>query len=124
MRTSFLGRIGERAVPPADADWRNIGPRWTMSLYGVPAGARLFVWDAMALLLRGVVRWRGAGGPLDLERVAEEVRIHYLDGGTLPHERLEGGFNLVLLDAATERAILYRNLAASGNLYLASDGAG
>jgi asparagine synthase (glutamine-hydrolysing) len=123
-RTSFLARIADRTNPPTEVDWRNIGPRWVMSLQDTPPGARLFTWDAMALLLRGIVRLRDSSGPLDPERVAAEIRIAYLENGSLPADRLEGGFSIVLLDAATERAILYRNLAAAGPLYYRPVGAG
>jgi asparagine synthetase B (glutamine-hydrolysing) len=123
-RTSFLARIADRTNPPTEVDWRNIGPRWVMSLRGTPPGARLFTWDAMVLLLRGIVRLRDSSGPLDPERVAAEIRMAYLENGSLPADRLEGGFSIVLLDAATERALLYRNLAAAGPLYYRPAGSG
>lgn len=121
-RTSFLGRIVERSQAPApECDWRNLGPRWAMSLTGPTAGGLLYTWDALALLIRGVVRLRDSTESLDLDRVAEEIRVTYLETGALPTERLEGGFSIVLLDAATERALVYRNVGASANVYYRTD---
>src|SRR5207237_7876799 len=59
----------------------------------------------------------GSAGPLDLERVAEEVRCHYLEQGVLAVDDLDGSFTLALLDSQAERVILYRNLIGTGMTY-------
>ncbi len=59
----------------------------------------------------------GCTGALDLDRVAEELRCHYLEHGTLAVDDLEGSFTLALLDSQGERVILYRNLIGSGFTY-------
>src|SRR2546430_2017722 len=60
--------------------------------------ARLFLWDALALLIRGYARPVGSTGQLDLEAAAAEARAHYLENGDLAVEGLEGSFTLALLD--------------------------
>ncbi|MGH7224107.1 MAG: asparagine synthase-related protein, partial [Gemmataceae bacterium] len=78
---------------------------------------RLFTWDALALLIRGYARPRQDQGPLDMERVAEEVRCHYLEHGELAVAGLDGSFTLALLDGQARRVLLYRNLVGSGFTY-------
>ncbi|MFO0842179.1 MAG: asparagine synthase-related protein [Gemmataceae bacterium] len=122
---SFLGGIwkrGERAghAPPADAigeDWGWVGDRAELFLRGAPASSRLFTWDGLALLLRGYARPCGSSGPLDLERVAEELRCHYLEHGELDVDGLDGSFTVALCDSQAERVVLYRNLIGSGFTY-------
>ena len=54
-----------------------------------------FTWDALALLVRGYARLAGGTGLPDLERVAEEIRCHYLEHGDLavrrPRRQLHAG---------------------------------
>jgi asparagine synthase (glutamine-hydrolysing) len=78
---------------------------------------RLFTWDALALLVRGYARPADSSGPPDLERVAEEVRCHYLEHGRLDVDGLEGSFTLALLDGQARRVLLYRNLVGTGFTY-------
>src|SRR5262245_18910509 len=127
MGTSFLGGIWKRgstekrpAAPTPEAvneDWGWVGQRSELFLRGDPVCARLFRWDALAILIRGYARPAGANGPLDLERVAEELRCHYLEHGTLAVDELEGSFTVALLDSQAERVILYRNLIGTGFTY-------
>lgn len=122
---SFLGGIWKRGgrarlAPPADAvreDWGWVGPRAELFLRGAPAMCRLFTWDGLAILLRGYARPRDSAGPLDLERVAEELRCHYLEQGTLDVDGLDGSFTVALCDSHAERVVLYRNLIGSGFTY-------
>lgn len=125
---SFLGGIWKRnalersrsAPPSPDAvneDWGWIGERTELFLRGAPAFTRLFTWDGLALLIRGVVRHRGSSGLLDLDRTAEELRCHYLETGELAVDDLDGSFTLALCDSSAERVLLYRNLIGSGFTY-------
>ncbi len=124
---SFLGGIWRRGkehrrrhAPPPEAvneDWGWVGDGAELFLRGAASSCRLFTWDGLALLLRGYARPAGLAGPLDLERVAEELRCHYLEHGELAVEELEGSFSLALCDSQAERVILYRNLIGSGFTY-------
>jgi asparagine synthase (glutamine-hydrolysing) len=120
MSTSYLGGIWKRGSAPlpgtVDEDWGWVGER-ELFVRGAPACARLFTWDGLALLLRGYARPRTAGGPLDLERVAEELRCAYLEQGTLAVDDLDGSFTLALLDSQAGRVLLYRNLVGAGFTY-------
>ncbi len=123
---SYLGGIWRRCEggrftpPPAETigeDWGWIGERAELFLRGAPAIARLFTWDGLAILLRGYARPRGSSAPLDLERLAEELRCHYLETGELDVDALDGSFTLALCDSQANRVILYRNLIGSGSTY-------
>ncbi len=123
MVRSYLGgawrrgaTVGE-AVPGRDdgANWSHAGADADLAVWA--AGARLFTWDSLALLLRGYVRPAGTAGSLDLERVAEEIRCHYLEHGELAVDGLEGSFTLALLDGQAGRILLYRNLVGTGFTY-------
>jgi asparagine synthase (glutamine-hydrolysing) len=123
MSTSFLGGIRKRGrnAPPApeavDEDWGWVGEGTELFLRGDSACCRLFTWDGLALLLRGYARPSGSSGPLDLEGLAEELRCHYLEQGSLAVDALEGSFTVALLDSQSERILLYRNLVGSGFTY-------
>src|SRR5258708_24258087 len=127
MGTGFLGGIWKRgplerrhAAPTPDAvneDWGWVGTKTELFLRGDPTTTRLFRWDGLAILLRGYARPAGVSGPLDLERVAEELRCHYLEHGTLAVDDLDGSFTLALLDSQAERVLLYRNLVGAGFTY-------
>ncbi len=78
---------------------------------------RLFVWDSLALLLRGYIRPSGDTKPLNLEAVAQELRCQYLENNELAVDGLEGSFTLALLDGQAGRVILYRNLVGAGFTY-------
>jgi asparagine synthase (glutamine-hydrolysing) len=128
MELSYLGGILKRgaaerrraAGQPAgavDEDWGWVADDAELFAHGAGAGCRLFTWDSLALLLRGHARPRAAGGPPDVERVAEEVRCHYLEHGTLDVDGLEGSFTLALLDGQARRVLLYRNLVGAGFTY-------
>jgi asparagine synthase (glutamine-hydrolysing) len=99
-----------------EEDWGWVGERVELFLRGAPA-ARLCIWDDLALLLRGYARPRGSTGPLDLERVAEELRCHYLEHGGLAVDDLDGSFTVALLDGQAGRLLLYRSLVGSGFTY-------
>jgi asparagine synthase (glutamine-hydrolysing) len=145
MPTSYLGGILSREASPRPGGGPEVGapggpPSGGRRAAGWPAGAveedwgwvgdgaelfvrrglpwnRLFTWDSLALLLRGYARPAGSSGPPDLERVAEEVRCHYLERGALAVEGLEGSFTLALLDGQARRVLLYRNLVGVGFTY-------
>src|SRR6516225_943358 len=128
MELSYLGGILRRAAAerrraagqPAgavDEDWGWVADDAELFAHGGDAGCRLFTWDSLALLLRGHVRPRAAGGPPDPERVAEELRCHYLEHGGLDVDGLEGSFTLALLDGQAGRVLLYRNLVGAGFTY-------
>ena len=127
MSTSFLGGIWKRGpmerrpgAPSPEAvneDWGWVGQKTELFLRGDPTTSRLFRWDGLAILLRGYVRPAGSTGPLDLERLAEELRCHYLEHGTLAVDDLDGSFTLALFDSQAERLILYRNLVGTGFTY-------
>jgi asparagine synthase (glutamine-hydrolysing) len=110
----------ELAGPPpgtVEEDWGWVAHDAELFVHAPGTCCRLFTWDALALLVRGHVRPAGLSGPLDVERVAEELRCHYLERGRLAVEGLEGGFTLALLDGAARRVLLYRNLAGTGHTY-------
>jgi asparagine synthase (glutamine-hydrolysing) len=128
MELSYLGGILRRAAAerrraagqPAgatDEDWGWVADDAELFAHGGDAGCRLFTWDSLALLVRGHARPRAAGGPPDVERVAEEVRCHYLEHGGLDVDGLEGSFTLALLDGQARRVLLYRNLVGAGFTY-------
>src|ERR1700722_12596794 len=105
MRASYLGGIWKRGAsskrrsgapgPKAvNEDWGWVGAGTELFLRGAPTCSRLFTWDGLALLLRGYARPSGSSGTLDIERVAEELRCHYLEHGTLAVDDLEGCFTL------------------------------
>jgi asparagine synthase (glutamine-hydrolysing) len=128
MELSYLGGILKRSAAErrraagqpagaADEDWGWVADDAELFAHAPAAGGRLFTWDSLALLVRGHARPRAAGGPPDVERVAEEVRCHYLEHGTLDVDGLEGSFTLALLDGHTRRVLLYRNLVGAGFTY-------
>jgi asparagine synthetase B (glutamine-hydrolysing) len=115
--SGFLGQVGEcraRVRPPEG--WQYAGDA-ELFVDASATAFRLFTWDGLALLLRGYARPADSTGPLDLERLAEEVRCHYIEQGTLAIEGLAGSFTLILLDGPGRRALLYRNLAGGGFTY-------
>ena len=133
MEISYLGGILERGSGqrrPAvgagalDEDWGWIGEDAELFLHATGPCCRLFTWDALALLVRGYARPADSTEPLDLERVAEEIRCHYLEHGELAIGWLDGSFTLALLDGQARRVLLYRNLVGSGFTYYhpAADG--
>jgi asparagine synthase (glutamine-hydrolysing) len=128
MDTNFLGGIWKRgsasrrrnSAPTPETvneDWGWVGEGTELFVRGAPSCCRLFTWDGLAIMLRGHARPSGMRGALDLERVAEELRCHYLEHGNLAVDDLEGSFTLALLDSQAERVILYRNLIGSGFTY-------
>jgi asparagine synthase (glutamine-hydrolysing) len=127
MGTCFLGGIWKRGLvgrrpggPTPEAvneDWGWVGQRSELFLRGDAVTGRLFRWDDLAIFLRGYARPAGSSAALDVERVAEEIRCHYLEHGTLAVDDLEGSFTLALLDSQAERVILYRNLIGAGMTY-------
>ena len=133
MNIRYFGGIVERGPVerrPAvgagilDEDWGWMGEDAELFLHAAGPCCRLFTWDALALLVRGYARPAGSAEALDLERVAEEVRCHYLEHGELNVAWLEGSFTLALLDGQARRVLLYRNLVGSGFTYYhaANDG--
>lgn len=118
MHYRFLGTVADCATArPASTGWNGCGSNWAFTLKGSTPGARVYPWDSMLLLLRGVIHRRGDQQPADLDLLASEIREHYLETGSLPTDRLEGAFNVVLLDGMKERVLLYRNRAASGAVF-------
>ena len=129
MELSYLGGILKRSAAErrraagqpagaADEDWGWVGQRSELFLRGDAVTGRLFRWDDLAIFLRGYARpTSSSSSPLDAERVAEEVRCHYLEHGTLDVDGLEGSFTLALLDGHTRRVLLYRNLVGAGFTY-------
>jgi asparagine synthase (glutamine-hydrolysing) len=133
VEISYLGGILERGPAerrPAigagaiDEDWGWMSEDAELFLHAAGPCCRLFTWDALALLVRGYARPTSGNDPLDLERVAEEVRCHYLEHGELSVDWLDGSFTLALLDGQARRVLLYRNLVGSGFTYYhpATDG--
>jgi asparagine synthase (glutamine-hydrolysing) len=127
MSTSFLGGIWKRGplerrpgAPTPEAvneDWGWVGEKTELFLRGDSTTSRLFRWDGLAILLRGYARPAGSTAPLDLERIAEEMRCHYLEHGNLAIDDLDGSFTVALLDSQAERLLLYRNLVGTGFTY-------
>jgi asparagine synthase (glutamine-hydrolysing) len=126
VEISYLGGIFKRGpverraaigAGAIDEDWGWMAEDAELFLHAAGPCCRLFTWDALALLVRGYARPIDGGEPLDLERVAEEIRCHYLEHGELSGERLDGSFTLVLLDGQARRVLLYRNLVGSGFTY-------
>ncbi len=123
---SFVGGISKRGsqgrfadVPTTETvneDWGWSNESSELFLRGAPATCRLFTWDGLAMLIRGYAR-SGSAGPLDLERVAEELRCHYLETGELAVDDLDGSFTIALCDSLAERVVLYRNLIGAGFTY-------
>jgi asparagine synthase (glutamine-hydrolysing) len=128
MESSYLGGVLTRAAlerrraanAPAfagDECWWNVTGDRELFLRVRGTCLRVFAWDTLTLMVRGYARHAGSSGPLDLERVAEEIRAHYLENGTLDVDGLDGSFTLALLDGPARRAILYRNLVGAGFTY-------
>jgi hypothetical protein len=69
---------------------------------------QVFVWDSLALLIRGRLRLAGCRGPVDRERVAVELRWRYLEEGTLDVTGLEGCGSVLLLDGQVPQLALAR----------------
>jgi asparagine synthase (glutamine-hydrolysing) len=133
MEISYLGGILKRGAvdrrPSVDAgaideDWGWMGEDVELFLHAGSPCCRLFTWDALALIVRGYARPLHGQEPLDLERVAEEIRCHYLEHGKLPIDWLDGSFTLILLDGQAQRVLLYRNLVGSGFTYYRADSDG
>ena len=133
VEISYLGGILKRGVverrPAVDAgaideDWGWMGEDAELFLHASGPSCRLFTWDALSLLVRGYARPIVGQEPLDLERVAEEIRCHYLEHGELSVDWLDGSFTLVLLDGQAQRVLLYRNLVGSGFTYYRADSGG
>ena len=121
---NFLGGICRRGRAPRP---EAIGEEWgwtsegtELFLRGAPSSCRLFSWDGLALLVRGYAREAGTSSPLDLDRIAENLRSRYLETGDLDADGLEGSFTLALLDSRAERVILSRNLIGAGSTYYRS----
>ena len=116
MGTCYLGGIWKRGPvgrrpggPSPEAvneDWGWVGQRSELFLRGDAVTGRLFRWDGLTIFLRGYARPTNSTAPLDVERVAEEIRCHYLEHGTLAVDDLDGSFTLALLDSQAERVIL------------------
>jgi asparagine synthase (glutamine-hydrolysing) len=122
MENSYIGGIRNRTVtasPALDPDgtWAHPTGETELFLRTSGTGGRLFTWGSLALFVRGYAVPRRSTRPPDLERVAEEVRCHYLERGELAVDDLEGSFTLALLDGPARRVILYRNLVGTGFTY-------
>jgi asparagine synthase (glutamine-hydrolysing) len=121
METSYLGGVLARDAshrpPTAEGEWRWDSADARLFLRSRGPCARLFAWDGLLLLVRGYARPAGSSGPLDLERVAQQVRAGYLERGTLAADGLDGSFTLALLDGPAGRVVLYRNLVGTGATY-------
>ncbi len=128
MENSYLGgmltrsameqrRAANATAFAGDEAWWNVTQEQELFLRVRGTCFRTFTWDTLTLLIRGYARPTSSTGPLDLERVAEEVRAQYLEHGSLAVDGLDGCFTLALLDAQTRRVLLYRNLVGSGFTY-------
>jgi asparagine synthase (glutamine-hydrolysing) len=122
MQHSYLGGIRPGGAVAGPADWG--GDAGGLFLRAPGPGCRLFTWDGLALLLRGYARPAGSTGPLDPEGLAEGLRYHYLEHGSLAVDDLDGSFTLALLDAPAGRVLLYRNLVGAGFTYYTAGPAG
>jgi asparagine synthase (glutamine-hydrolysing) len=131
MFGSYLGGIWRRCEPAGPflgarqgaRLWTAEGAETSLALRSGGAAA-LFTWEDVALLLRGYARPAGSTAPLDLERLAQSIRCHYLETGDLAVDDLDGSFSLALLDAAAGRVLLYRNLIGAGFTYYHADTGG
>lgn len=128
MESSYLGGMLARSAMEqrratnatafaGDETWWNVTGEQELFLRVRGGCFRTFAWDTLTLLIRGYARPSGSTGPLDLERVAEEVRVQYLENGSLAVDGLDGSFTLALLDAQTRRVLLYRNVVGAGFTY-------
>jgi asparagine synthase (glutamine-hydrolysing) len=133
MTIGYFGGIVNRgpverrsAVCPGaiEEDWGWMGEDAELFLHAAGPCCRLFTWDALALLIRGYARPIRGQEPLDLERVGEEIRCHYLEHGDLSIDWLDGSFTLALMDGQAQQVLLYRNLVGSGFTYYRADSAG
>jgi asparagine synthase (glutamine-hydrolysing) len=122
MDTSYLGGAlapdaSRRHPLAAEGIWQWTGLAADLFVGARGDCARIFTWDGLLLLIRGYTRPAGSTSPLDLERVAQQVRGEYLEHGTLAVDALDGSFSLALLDGPAGRVILYRNLVGAGSTY-------
>lgn len=123
MESSYLGgvriRTGWSSPPIATGEetWSWTGADSDSFLHCRGACARAFAWDGLLLLVRGYARSGRAAEALDIERLAQEVRYHYLESSRLDVDGLEGSFTLALLDGPAARFSLYRNLVGAGATY-------
>jgi asparagine synthase (glutamine-hydrolysing) len=124
---NFLGGVWRRGDGPQPEavreQWGWVGGHTELFARG-SACSRLYTWDGLALLIRGYARPSNTTRPLDLGRVAQELRRDYLLTGRLAVEGLDGAFTLALLDSRAESVILYRNIAGAGTTYYRATGDG
>ena len=115
METTYLGGMVRRdaaerrkaaSVLAGGEAWGTACGDQELFLHATGLCCRLFTWEGLLLLLRGYARPANSSGPHDLERVAEEVRCHYLEHGDLAVEGLEGSFTLALLDGQARPAAI------------------
>src|SRR4051794_24239634 len=110
MESSFLGgmlarpglerrRATDATAFAGDETWWGTAGEYELFLRVRGGCLRVYSWDTLTLLVRGYARPAGSAGPLDLDRLAEELRAQYLEHGTLAVEELDGSFTLALLDA-------------------------
>ncbi len=121
MENSYLGGMCTRTTVPAafaGAEcWSHAIGEQELFLRVRGDSFRVFTWDTLTLFLRGYARPVGSTNALDIEGVAETIRAHYLEQGTLAVDDLDGSFTLALLDAQARRVLLYRNLVGAGFTY-------
>ncbi len=84
----------------------------------------MYAWESLALVIRGTLCLGRRTGIDELDRAAEEIRVHYLEHSDFPVGRLEGSFTLALLDGRAGRVVLYRNFVGAGFTYYHASAAG
>lgn len=127
--TSHLGGLlPHRRGPHPDAvaslerngAWRCTTP--AADLFLESSGAcHTFLGGSCAVLLRGHAVGPGVGSMPD---AAAFIGRHYQEHGTLPTDKWQGSFTVVVLDGRANRVVLYRNLVGSTFTYYTQTAAG
>jgi hypothetical protein len=130
MEMGFLGGLGHNLAEPTRTNtdrltaWNGRAGGLSGFLHGWGLKDQLFLWDGLALLVRGYLRVAGSREPLNRERVAGELRWRYLEEGLLDLAGFEGNATVVLLDSQTGQAFLARPLNSSHSVYFQATATG
>jgi asparagine synthase (glutamine-hydrolysing) len=97
--------------------WSNRTPSGNFFLSASGENVRLFAHDSTAILIRGYAAEQNEAAHLDLDILAPAIHERYRKDECFGPEALDGSFTIILMDAARERIILYRNLVGNSYTY-------
>jgi asparagine synthase (glutamine-hydrolysing) len=116
LRRSLAPAAMRDATDPfaVDVAWRAGCTESDLFLEAIGDAFAIAIEDDLALVIRGVATLDDAVEP---GRIFAAIRDEYRARGTLPVDRLEGSFSIMLLDGSAGRALLYRNLVGNQFTY-------